>query len=222
MPIAFSAEIAQRIRASGVVAVLILRDVEHAVPLGRALVEGGITAVELTLRTPAALQALSRMKKEVPQLLMGAGTVLSPADLRAVREAGADFAVSPGVNVRVLEEAAQGGFSFAPGVATPSDIELSLERGCRLVKFFPAEPLGGLPYLKAISAPFDHLGVEYIPLGGMTEQSMVPYLERRSTAAIGGSWIATPELIAAQQWEKITALARQATDKAKKIRAALP
>ena len=221
MPIVFSAEIAQRIRASGVVAVLILRELEHAVPLGRALEAGGITAVELTLRTPAALQALTRLKKEVPQLLVGAGTVLSPTDLRAAREAGADFAVSPGVNVRVLEEAVQAGFSFAPGVATPSDIEAALEQGCRLMKFFPAEPLGGLSYLRAIAAPFEHLGVEYIPLGGMTEQSMVPYLERRSTAAIGGSWIATPELIAAQQWEKITALARQATETAKRVRSAV-
>lgn len=155
MPIVFSAEIAQRIRASGVVAVLILRELEHAVPLGRALAAGGITAIELTLRTPSALPALSRLKKEVPELLVGAGTVLSPADLRAAREAGADFAVSPGVNVRVLEEAARGGFSFAPGIATPSDIESALEQGCRLLKFFPAEPLGDCP----ICAPSPRLSI---------------------------------------------------------------
>lgn len=219
MPVAFSPEIAQRIRTSGVVAVLILRELEHAVPLGRALVEGGITAVELTLRTPAALPALARLKHEAPQLLVGAGTVLSPEGLRAAREAGADFAVSPGVNLRVLEEAARTGFSFAPGVASPTDIELALEQGCRLLKFFPAEPLGGLAYLRAISAPFEHLGVEYIPLGGMNEQSMVPYLERKSTAAIGGSWMATPELMAAGQWDKITALSRQAVETARRVRA---
>jgi len=220
MPVTFSPEIAQRIRTSGVVAVLILRELEHAAPLGRALVEGGITAVELTLRTPAALPALAKLKRETPQLLVGAGTVLSPEGLRAAREAGADFAVSPGLNVRVLEEAARTGFSFAPGVATPTDIELALEQGCRLLKFFPAEPLGGLAYLRAISAPFEHLGVEYIPLGGMNEQSMVPYLERKSTAAIGGSWIATPELMAAGQWEKITALSRQAVETAQRVRGA--
>jgi 2-dehydro-3-deoxyphosphogluconate aldolase/(4S)-4-hydroxy-2-oxoglutarate aldolase len=220
MPVAFSAEIAQRIRASGVVAVLILRELEQAVPLGRALVEGGISAIELTLRTPAALPALARLKREVPQLLIGAGTVLSPADLRAAREAGADFAVSPGANIRVLEEAARTGFSFAPGIATPTDIESALEQGCRLLKFFPAEPLGGLPYLRAISAPFEHLGAEYIPLGGMNEQSMVPYLEHRSTAAIGGSWMATPELVAAEQWDKITALSRQAVETARRVRGA--
>ncbi len=220
MPVTFSAELAQRIRTSGVVAVIILRELEHAVPLGRALVEGGITAVELTLRTPAALPALAKLKRETPQLLVGAGTVLSPDGLRAAREAGADFAVSPGLNVRVLEEAARTGFSFAPGVATPTDIELALEQGCRLLKFFPAEPLGGLAYLRAISAPFEHLSVEYIPLGGMNEQSMVPYLERKSTAAIGGSWIATPELMAAGQWEKITALSRQAVETAQRVRGA--
>lgn len=220
MAAAFNEEIAARIRASGVVAVVILRDLEAAVPLARALVKGGIQAVELTLRTPAALPALAQMKREAPGILIGAGTVLSPSDLKAAREAGADFGVSPGVNLRVLEAAAREGFSFAPGVATPTDIEMALEHGCKLLKFFPAEQIGGLPYLRAISAPYEHLGVQYIPLGGLNEQLMTSYLERPNVAAIGGSWMVTPELVAAGEWDKIAALARQAVDTARRARGA--
>ncbi len=214
----FNEETAARIRASGVVAVVVLRELEAAIPLARALAAGGIEAVELTLRTPVALRALVQMKHEAPRMLIGAGTVLSPDDVKAVQEAGADFGVSPGVSGRVLEEAARAGFSFAPGVATPSDIETALEHGCRLLKFFPAEQLGGLTYLRAIGAPYEHLGLEYIPLGGLNEKSMASYLERPNIAAIGGSWMVTPELVAAGEWNKITALARQAVEIARRVR----
>jgi 2-dehydro-3-deoxyphosphogluconate aldolase/(4S)-4-hydroxy-2-oxoglutarate aldolase len=220
MPVVFSEEIALRLRGSGVVAVVTLPDVERAVPLGRALLAGGIGIIELTLRTPVALAALARLKHEVPDLLIGAGTVLSPADLQAAREAGADFAVSPGVNRRVLEEAARTGFSFAPGVATPSDIETTLDYGCRVLKFFPAEPIGGLPYFRAATAPYEHLGLQYIPLGSLNEQLLPAYLERPNVVAIGGTWMATGELIAGGQWDKITALSRQASEIARRVRGA--
>jgi 2-dehydro-3-deoxyphosphogluconate aldolase / (4S)-4-hydroxy-2-oxoglutarate aldolase len=220
MPVVFSEEIARRLRGSGVVAVVTLPDAERAVPLARALLAGGIGIIELTLRTPVALTALARLKREVPELLIAAGTVLSPADLQAAREAGADFAVSPGVNRGVLEEAARTGFSFAPGVATPSDIETALEYGCRMLKFFPAEPIGGLPYFRAVTAPYEHLGIQYIPLGSLNEQLLPAYLERPTVTAIGGTWMATGELIAGGQWDKITALSRQASEIARRVRGA--
>ena len=220
MPVVFKEEIVRRLRGSGVVAVVTLPDAERAVPLGRALLAGGISMIELTLRTPVALEALTRLKREMPELLVGAGTVLSPADLQAARAAGADFAVSPGVNRRVLEEAERTGFSFAPGVATPSDIETALEYGCRMLKFFPAEPIGGLPYFRAVTAPYEHLGLQYIPLGSLNEQLLPAYLERPTVAAIGGTWMATGELIAGEQWDKITALSRQASELARRVRGA--
>lgn len=216
MTVPFHDETARRIQAAGVVAVVVLHDLAHAVPLGKALLEGGIDAVELTLRTPAALPAIARLKQEVPGLMVGAGTILSPADLEAAQQAGAVFGVSPGVNRRVLEAAVRANFSFAPGVATPSDIETALEHGCRLLKFFPAEQIGGLRYFNAVTAPYEHLGLRYIPLGGMNEDLMAAYLQRPSVAAIGGSWIAASELIAAGNWSKIAVLARQASELARR------
>lgn len=216
MTVPFHDEPARRIQASGVVAVVVLHDLDRAVPLGKALLEGGIGAIELTLRTPAALPAISRLRQEVPELMVGAGTILSPADLDAAQKAGAAFGVSPGVNRRVLEAAARAQFSFAPGVATPSDIETALEYGCRLLKFFPAEQIGGLPYFNAVTAPYEHLGLRYIPLGGLNEASISTYLQRPSVAAIGGSWMAAGELIAAGNWAGITALSRQASGVARR------
>jgi 2-dehydro-3-deoxyphosphogluconate aldolase/(4S)-4-hydroxy-2-oxoglutarate aldolase len=218
MPVPFHDEVARRIQASGVVAVVILSRLEDAVPLARALLDGGIDVIELTLRTPAALPAIARLTQEVPELMIGAGTILNPDDLEAARQAGAAFGVSPGVNRSVLEAAARAHFSFAPGVMTPSDIEAALEHGCRMLKFFPAEPSGGLRYFQAVTAPYEHLGLRYIPLGGLTEELMVPYLQRKSVAAIGGTWIASGELIAAGNWSKITALSRQASELARRQR----
>jgi 2-dehydro-3-deoxyphosphogluconate aldolase/(4S)-4-hydroxy-2-oxoglutarate aldolase len=220
MPDIFHDKAARRIQAAGMVAVVVLHDLDRAVPLAQALLEGGIDVIELTLRTPAALPAIARLKQEVPKLMVGAGTILSPADLEAARQAGADFGVSPGVNRRVLEAAARVGFSFAPGVATPSDIEAAIEHGCRLLKFFPAEQIGGLRYFNAVTAPYEHLGLRYIPLGGLNEELIPAYLQRPSVAAIGGTWMATGELIASGNWAKITALSRQASDLARRQRKA--
>jgi 2-dehydro-3-deoxyphosphogluconate aldolase/(4S)-4-hydroxy-2-oxoglutarate aldolase len=220
MPVPFHDEVARRIQATGVIAVMTLNRVEDAVPLGRALLEGGIDAIELTLRTPAALPAIARLRQEVPELMVGAGTVLTPSDLEAVQKAGAAFGVSPGVSRNVLEAASRADFSFAPGVMTPSDIETAVELGCRMLKFFPVEPCGGLRYFQAVTAPYEHLGLRYIPLGALTEELMVPYLQRKSVVAIGGSWIASGELIAAGNWAKITALSRQAVEIARRERSA--
>jgi len=206
----FDPSLVRKVAESAVVAVLVIDKKEDAVPLAEALLEGGITAMELTLRTAAGLDALAEIKSAFPQMIAGAGTVLTPEQVRAAQQAGADFAVSPGVNSRVLREAIDVGMPFAPGIATPSDIEAALEFGCRLLKFFPAEPSGGLPYLKAIAAPYAHLGISYIPLGGLTEKNMAAYLQDPLVAALGGSWIAPRDLITAGNWAEIRNRARTA------------
>lgn len=214
----FDDRIAGRIERCGVVAVLTVERAADAVPLARALLEGGIEAMELTLRTAAALDALRAVVAEVPGMLAGAGTVLTPAQVAQVREAGAVFGVAPGTNPHVLEAAREAGLSFAPGVATPSEIEQALELGCRILKFFPAEPIGGLAYLKSMAAPYAHLGVRFMPLGGVNAENMSDYLKSPLVLGLGGSWIASKEAIAARDWAGITATAREATDIAKKLR----
>ena len=207
---AFSPALADRIARTGIIAVLIVDNASQAVPLARALLDGGVEAMELTLRTPVALEALQRIRAAVPEMIVGAGTVLDPAQIPAVLEAGAAFAVSPGVNKRVLAAAREAGLPFAPGVATPSDVESALEEGCKLLKFFPAEPGGGLPYLRAMAAPYAHLGVRYIPLGGLSLKNLPDYAAEPLVAAIGGSWLAPKSLIAAASWHEISQLAREA------------
>ncbi len=208
---AFDPSLAARIEAAGIVAVVVIDRAEDAIRLARALLAGGITVLELTLRTPAAIEALRAIKAEIPELIAGAGTVVSPDQLCAARDAGAAFGVAPGTNARILSAAREFGLPFAPGVATPSDIETALEHGCRLLKFFPAEPSGGLPYLRAIAAPYAHFGLKFIPLGGLAETHLAAWLDDPLVAALGGSWIAPRELIAAGDWPEITARASRTT-----------
>jgi 2-dehydro-3-deoxyphosphogluconate aldolase/(4S)-4-hydroxy-2-oxoglutarate aldolase len=214
----FDEGIAKKIEECGVVAVLTVERAEDAVPLAHALLEGGVEAMELTLRTPAAVDALRAVVAEVPEVLAGVGTVLTPAQVAAVHEAGAAFAVAPGTNPTVLQAAKELGLSFAPGVATPSEIEQALELGCRILKFFPAEPIGGLAYLKSMAAPYAHLGMRFMPLGGVNAQNMADYMKSPLVLGVGGSWIATKETIKARDWATITVTARQATETARKVR----
>jgi 2-dehydro-3-deoxyphosphogluconate aldolase / (4S)-4-hydroxy-2-oxoglutarate aldolase len=214
----FAADLAEKLFAGGVVAVLVVDEVEDAVPLARALLDGGIGAMELTLRTPAGLEAVRRISDEVPEMLAGAGTVLTIDQLHAVQSAGAAFAVAPGMNPRVVAEAAQIGLSFAPGICTPSEIEQALEFGCRYLKFFPCEASGGLAYLRNIAAPYAHLGLKYIPLGGLNAKNMAEYLREPMVAALGGSWIAPRELIQAKDWSGIKERAAEAATIARSVR----
>ncbi len=216
---AFSPELAARIERAGILAVLIVDRVEDAIPLAKALLDGGIDAIELTLRTDAALGALKEIRAKVPEMLVGVGTVLTPTQVIEVKEAGGAFAVAPGFNRRVVEAAQKEGLSFAPGIATPTDIEAALEVGCQLLKFFPCEVSGGLPFLKNISAPYQHLGLKYIPLGGINAKNMATYLEDPLIAALGGSWLAPREAIRAGDWKTITNLAAEAAAMIKNIRA---
>jgi 2-dehydro-3-deoxyphosphogluconate aldolase / (4S)-4-hydroxy-2-oxoglutarate aldolase len=206
----FKPEVIEKIQRTGVIAVLVVDQAEDAVPLANALAAGGITVMELTLRTPAAIDALKRIVAEVPEITAGVGTVITPEQVRQISQAGAAFGVAPGLNRRVLDEAKRVGLPFAPGVVTPSDIETALEYNCRLLKFFPAEPAGGLAYLQGMAAPYAHLNIRYIPLGGINEQNMRPYLADPIVAALGGSWLAPRKLIQQKNWTQITENARRA------------
>ena len=202
----------ERIEAAGVLAVLQIDDVSAAVPVARALVAGGIRAMELTLRTPVAIEAIERICGDVPEMTVGAGTVLTPQQVRDVQAAGGVFGVSPGMNPRVVGEANRLGLPFAPGVCTPTEMELAIEQGCRLLKFFPAEPSGGLPYLRSVAAPLAHLGVRFVPLGGIDASNLAEYLREPAVLAVGGSWLAPRQSIRQQDWSGITANARRAIE----------
>lgn len=215
---AFPDDLLPHLRQNGVIAVLMIDRVDDAVPLARALLAGGVKAIELTLRTASALDSLRRICAEVPEMTIGVGTILTPQQANEAMEAGASFGVAPGMNPRVVAEARRIGLPFAPGVCTPTDIELALEAGCKLLKFFPSEPSGGLPYLRTISAPFMHLGVQFIPLGGVGPANAALYLKEPSVLALGGSWLAPKELIAKADWAAITQLASEASDIVQQVR----
>lgn len=206
----FSTDLHKQIKEAGILAVLVIDDAASAVPLAQALLEGGIGVMELTLRTDTALDALLAIRAEVPEMIAGVGTILSVQQASEALAAGAAFGVAPGLNRRVVEHAQDIGLPFAPGIMTPSDIEQGLELGCRTLKFFPAEPSGGLGYLKSIAGPYLHTGLDFIPLGGLSEANMGAYLNSPLIAAIGGSWIAPRETIAAKDWTTITSNARTA------------
>jgi 2-dehydro-3-deoxyphosphogluconate aldolase/(4S)-4-hydroxy-2-oxoglutarate aldolase len=193
-----------------VIAVLVIDRVDDAVPVAEALLAGGVAAMELTLRTPAALGGLIEIRQRTPQMLAGIGTILSRQQVVEVFEAGAAFGVAPGMNPRVVEEALRVGLPFAPGICTPSDIERAIEFDRRLLKFFPAEPSGGLKFLQSIAAPYHHLGLKYIPLGGLTQTNMADYLRDPLIAGIGGSWLAPRDVIREKDWKAIEAAARAA------------
>ncbi|QDT00296.1 bifunctional 4-hydroxy-2-oxoglutarate aldolase/2-dehydro-3-deoxy-phosphogluconate aldolase [Adhaeretor mobilis] len=205
----------QQVKQAGVLAVLMIDRVEHAVPLANALLAGGVRAMELTLRSDAALPALEAIRAATPEMIVGVGTVLTPEQVQAAQERGAAFLVSPGLNPRVLEAAAKIDVPFAPGIATASDIEAALEFGCKTLKYFPAELLGGLPYLRAIAAPYAHLGLEYIPLGGVKQSNLAEYLAEPLISAVGGSWLAPNQLLHEGDWGQVEDLARAAAETVK-------
>jgi 2-dehydro-3-deoxyphosphogluconate aldolase/(4S)-4-hydroxy-2-oxoglutarate aldolase len=212
MPSQFPPETLQRIQQCGVIAVLVIDDADHAVPLAKALLEGGVDCMELTLRTPVAIEALRQVSRQVPNMLAGIGTILSPQQVDAVLDVGASFGVAPGLNPRVVRHAQQKQLPFAPGILTPSDIETAIELGCRQLKFFPAQPSGGVAYLRSINAPYAHLGLQYIPLGGIDAENLGEYLGESAVPAVGGSWIAPRQLIQANDWATITSRAAAARE----------
>ena len=216
----FPPEVLDRIEQCAVIAVLVIDQVEHGPPLARALLEGGIDAMELTLRTDAAVGALQAIRREVPEMLAGIGTILTPEQVDQVADAGARFGVAPGFNRRVVERAQQLGLPFAPGITTASEIEAAVEMGCRELKFFPAGPSGGMKYLSSVKAPYAHLGLRFIPLGGLNAANMADYLSDPAVPAIGGSWIAPRKLIQQEDWAAITANAAESRKIVEELRKA--
>jgi 2-dehydro-3-deoxyphosphogluconate aldolase/(4S)-4-hydroxy-2-oxoglutarate aldolase len=214
----FPPKILDRLKKSGVVAGFSVEKLEHAVPLTRALLAGGIDTIELLLRTAEGVDSVKAICAEVPEMQVGVGTILTPETVQQVKAAGAHFGVSPGINPRVVDAAKEVGLPFAPGIATPSDLESAIELGCRFVKFFPAEVTGGVNYLRSMSAPYKHLGIEYFPLGGLNADNMVEYLNEPNVVAIGGSWIVRQDLVNNHDWDGITARAADAIKTANKGR----
>jgi 2-dehydro-3-deoxyphosphogluconate aldolase / (4S)-4-hydroxy-2-oxoglutarate aldolase len=214
----FSVQALSRLRKTGVIAVLVVDNPSRAVKLARALLAGGVDIMELTLRTPAALDCLKAVTSEVPEMMAGAGTVIFPEQVDQVLAAGAAFGVSPGTNAHVIRHAIDRGLPFAPGVMTPTDVDVAVQCGCRELKFFPAEPAGGLKMLDSIKAPYAHLGLQYIPLGGVTTQNLSSYLKDPDVIAVGGSWLAKKDMIDSERWDEITTAAREARTIAQSIR----
>ena len=191
-----------------VVPVITIEEAKAAVPLARALVAGGLRVIEITLRTAAALEAAQAIIAEVPQALVGIGTVLTRKDLEQAQSLRAAFAISPGQSAELLDAAAASELPFAPGIQTPSDLIACVTRGFDLVKFFPAVPAGGLPALGALAGPFPQ--VRYCPTGGISESNVAQWLAHPKVVAVGGSWVAPASDIKAGNWPAIESRARSA------------
>lgn len=203
-------EILQQIEAIGIVPVIKIDDADKAVPLAKALVAGGIPCIEVTFRTAAGVEALRRISAEVPEILAGAGTVTTTAQVDEAIAAGARFAVSPGFNPAIVDYCAQKGLPIVPGCSNPSDMELAMERGLEVVKFFPAQQAGGLPFLKAVAAPYTKL--RFMPTGGINPQNLTEYLAFDRIVACGGTWMVPADLLAEGRFDEITALCRGAME----------
>lgn len=194
--------------AGPVMPVMVIQNLEDAVPLARALVAGGIKVLEITLRTPSALDAIRAISREVEGAIVGAGTIANPIQLRAAAEAGAVFAISPGLTQNLLAAANDGDIALIPGVATLSELMLGMDYGLDHFKFFPAEAAGGIPMLKAIAGPFPQ--ATFCPTGGISPENYRAYLQLNNVACVGGSWLAPADALKVKNWAKVTELARQA------------
>ncbi len=196
----------------GVVPVIAIESAAAAVPMADAMIAGGLPVAEITFRTDAAADVIKALADSRPDLIVGAGTVLTVENVQRAVDCGAKFAVAPGFNPVVVAKAVELGLPFAPGVATPSDIEGALAMGCRVLKFFPAGALGGVKTLAAISAPYKHTGVKFIPTGGVSPANLAEFVAAPSVMAVGGTWVAKTDLIAAGDWDAITANCKAAME----------
>ncbi len=196
-------QVYDRMRALKVIPVVAIDEVDAALPLADALISGGLPVAEITFRTEAAAEVLRLLAAERPELLLGAGTVLNVTDLKRAKDCGARFAVSPGFNSDVAKAAQDLGLPFAPGVMTPTDVEAALSLGLKTLKYFPAEAAGGLAFLKSLSAPYKHLGIQFIPTGGINAQNVAAYLGLETVLAVGGTWVAKRDMVASGRWDEI-------------------
>lgn len=206
----------EQVAACGVVPVVVLEDAAQAVPTAKALLAGGITAMEITFRTAAARDSIAKVAAEVPEIIVGAGTVINVEQLHQAVEAGAKFIVSPGSDEAVIAEAMRLNVPITPGVVTPSEIMLGLRYGVKVFKFFPAETFGGLRTIKALSGPFPQ--IRFIPTGGINQDNAAEYFKNPKIQAVGGSWMVTKDMVAAGDFAGITEKSAAATALFRQIR----
>ena len=209
-------EVLKQIEKIGIVPVVVLNDAKDAEPLGKALCEGGLPCAEVTFRTDAAEESIRIMAEKFPEMLVGAGTVLTIEQVDRAVNAGAKFIVSPGLNPKVVSYCVEKGIPVTPGTANPSNVEQAIELGLDVVKFFPAEQAGGLAYIKAIAAPYT--GMKFMPTGGINANNVKEYLACDKILACGGSWMVKGDLVKAGEFDKITELVREAAAIVKEIR----
>ena len=199
----------ERIAKLKVVPVIAIESQDAALALADALMEGGLPIAEITFRTTAAAAVMKKMSDERPDVLVGAGTILTLDNLKAAVDSGVKFGVAPGFNPKTVEAAQKMDFPFVPGVCTPSDVEAALSCGCKILKFFPAGAMGGLTMLKSLIAPYGHTGVQFMPTGGVSPANLVEYVATKGVVACGGTWIATKDDIAAGKWDQIASRCRE-------------
>lgn len=201
-------KILEKIGKLGIVPVVKIEKAEDALPLGRALIDGDLPIAEITFRTSAAEESIKILTRELPELLVGAGTVLTVEQAKKAVSAGAKFIVSPGFNPKVVDYCLENCIPITPGINNPTQIEMALERGIEVVKYFPAEASGGLPLLESMSAPYT--GIKFIPTGGINLNNLTSYLSNKKVHACGGSWMVKPELISSGNFDDITRLTKDA------------
>ena len=206
-----------RIKRVRIVPVVALDREDLAEPLAETLLRAGLDVMEITFRTAAAAATILKITSRFKEMLVGAGTVLHSDQVRNAIEAGARFAVAPGLNESVVAAAREAGIEMVPGVMTPSEVEKAMSFSCRTLKFFPAEAAGGVAILKALEGPYSHTGVRFIPTGGINPGNMLSYLQCPSVIAVGGSWMVEKKLLAAQDWIQIEQLTRAALAAARSV-----
>lgn len=205
-----TANVVEKLNEIKIVPVLVLNDLESGLKMCEILVECGLPAAEITFRTQAAESIIKAASDRFPELYLGAGTILNTTDLDRAFNAGAKFAVAPGFNPTVVKAAVAKGYAFAPGICTPSELEQAHELGCKFLKFFPAEAAGGVPMLKSLIAPYKHLGIRFMPTGGVTTANVMDYISLKEVVAVGGTWLGKADDIAAGNWDKIREVVKAA------------
>ena len=209
-------DIAEKFQKLGVVPVVVLEDTKDAVPLAKALVEGGLPCAEVTFRTEAAEESIRLMTEQFPEMLVGAGTVLTREQVDAAVAAGAKFIVSPGFDPEIVDYCLEKEIPVFPGCITPSEVAQAVKRGLKVVKFFPAEPAGGLKMIKAMAAPYT--GLKFMPTGGINATNVKEYLAYDKILACGGSWMVKGSLVEAGEFDKIEAMTKEAVEIVKEVR----
>ena len=211
-------DIVETLGKAGVVPVIVIESEEQAVPLARALVKGGLPVLEVTFRTTAAAAAIAAIRREVPEAVVGAGTILTLEQLHAAKKAGAAFGVAPGFDPMIIAEAKSVLLPFCPGIATASELSQALTAGCRMVKFFPAEAAGGVKMIKNLLGAFRFTGVRFMPTGGVNAANLADYLAVPEIACCGGTWIVPKDALASGDFAKIEGLAREAAKLVRRVR----